>query len=224
MNLRILALLPLASVLAHANDTVILERDFENPTETTYHYPNIGTQRYGRHENIGAWALNGGVISLTYGGGLGADKSGGLLASVVETPDTFMAVNAFDLTLPFNNLDTFKAADAHALRVEFHANIPAGRELIVYFGPTMPEDMKSREWASRLVFGKVRGTGSYTRYVLEGQKAEARSIEQFSQFVRDAALNGMTAVKGALVFNLPATAWTKGESFQLDNVLFKMSR
>jgi hypothetical protein len=212
---RYLAVCTLTGCL-HA--ATVVDETFESPTEATYRYPTSAGEYPGYHSNFSGWA-GGGIISVTYGRGFGLNASGGLLCKVEQPATNFMPITLQKVILPFSDPSYVTRDQLKTYQLEFDAKIPEGKSLSVYLAPKGPKEMASVEWGSRLIFGKIVGTGTYQRYVLPGSAITEQSRTAFLQFCRDAFLNGTekTEVSVTWLFTKDQP-WTIGDTIQLDNL------
>ncbi|MBC8009321.1 MAG: hypothetical protein H7067_04400 [Burkholderiales bacterium] len=83
-----------------------------------------------------------------------------------------------------------------------------------------PKELAAIAWSSRLIFGKVRGTGEFKRYIIPAAEAADHSVTAFFEFIRDSFLNGTEKMEATLVWNFATTeeSWAPGEYFLIDNV------
>ncbi|MBC8009302.1 MAG: hypothetical protein H7067_04305 [Burkholderiales bacterium] len=219
MQLRSLPALLALVTGASLSAATLLDEPFDSPTEITYHYPSAPGEIPSFHDKFSGWARDG-IISVAYGTALGAKGSGGMLCTVETPSPTYMVAQYQKLSLPISDPAYTTSDQIKAYKLEFDARLPKDRVLTVFLNPTGAEGMGARQWGSRLVLGRVTGTGEITRYSLAGSAASPQSIAAFLQFIRDANLNGLPETVVDIVWLVPnkELAWAPGDSFQIDNV------
>lgn len=214
------SLLLLATALSSPAAVTLLEDDFNQPSELTFHFPPPKGEEAVYHGHLSGWANNPGRMAITYADGLGRDRSGGMLCVAEKLSPEYNVVQYGPIRPQFTNLSFLTTNEAGRFLVEFDASIPEGRELLVHFNIRAPKGMEPRVYSSRLIFGQAVGTGKYERYVFSAASASRSSLQAFTNFLRDMGLNGDDEVILHLMFFLRSnnTKWMEGDSFQLDNL------
>jgi hypothetical protein len=206
-------------LIASLSAAPIVDETFEYPTELTLRFPPQQGEETIYHGKFSGWSSVGkGVMAITYGAGLGKDKSGGMLCTAEKLSPDYNVVQYGPFVPDFGSIADVTIDKISRLVLAFDANIPAGKILQVVLNPTVPEDMRARVYPSRLVLGRVTGTGKFERYTLSAGASLPVSLQAFTQLLKDAGLNGMTEAELTAVFLLERGHWADGDSFQFDNL------
>lgn len=219
-KLALPSLLLLATAIASPAAITLLEDTLNQPSELTLYFPPREGEETVYHRHFSGWANKPGVMAVTYGDGFGKDKTGGMLCTAEKLSPEYNVVQFGPVKTRFPNLSFLTTEESGRFLVEFDAAIPEGKELQVHFNISPPKGMEPRVHASRLIFGRAVGTGKYERYVFSAASASRSSVLAFTNFLRDAGLNGTEEITLNLIFFLRSenTRWVDGDSFQLDNL------
>lgn len=211
-----------SSVFAQGGE-LLVDEGFNLPTGLTYHFPPPDGTPYKRFNPIiSAWGGKGGQISVTYGEKLGVGDSGGLELGVAKKPDKngFLVVNC-----ELSNMQVTSAENAEStimgLAVDFAANIPTGKRLSVFLVPNekaVPEELRSRIWANKLVLGKISGEGQYQVYTLKPADLNPDAVFPLVDFVKECVGKGAGGITFSVLWHMDGNDWTEGEGFALDDV------
>lgn len=209
----------LASSVPFAETLTLVDNTFESPTNLVLNYPPAKGEKFQPvAPGLSGWSV-GGTLQLAYVNSVGVDGSGGMHAKITKECK-FAQVNYSKLDLAAFR-DDFKLGDViRSVRLNFDANIPVGREFVVYMQVDIPKDLGLMEsqWATRLVLGKAAGEGRYAHYSFSGGGENEAASVAFINYVRSLYLNGLTKLTGNLTFHLDPAQWTEGSEFTFDNV------
>jgi hypothetical protein len=197
----------------------LVDENFDQPTELTLHFPPKQGEQTVYHGRFSGWSSVGkGVMTITYGAGLGKDKTGGMLCTAERISPEYNVIQYGPIFPDLGEIAYVTVDKVSRFVIEFDANIPAGKRLQPYFNIKAPEDMVARVYPSRLIFEPVTGTGKFERYTLRASTASPASLQAFAQLIIDLGLNGATETELTAIFQLQRGDWVDGDSFQFDNL------
>lgn len=209
---------PVASVMAAP--VVLVDETFENPTEVTYDFPAPQGSPTLFHGEFNAWTREG-LIKVTYGAGLGYERSGGMACTLTKPSALFMLMNYNRIALPINDPAYTTVEQIKTYVLSFDAKIPAGKKIDISLNPRYTDaELRPRADSSKLTLGRVTGTGEYVRYTLPASVVAEQGVRNFLQFIRDISLNGETKLMVDIQWTLlgRTEVWAAGEVIQVDNI------
>ncbi|MBC8008675.1 MAG: hypothetical protein H7067_01095 [Burkholderiales bacterium] len=198
---------------------VIVDEPFDSPSEITYSYPPPEGEVPTFHGQFSAWTREG-LVSVTYGSALGVNGSGGMLVTVSQPSAKFMMINENAVQLPITDPAYATVEQLRTYVLTFDARIPDGKVMEVSMNPrALDAAMRPRAETSKLVFGRITGTGEFVRHTLSLADVPEARIRIFLQYIRDASLNGMEKIEVDIqwLFMQPKL-WDLGASVQMDNI------
>ncbi len=184
--------------------------------------PDPGTRFIEMAPGLSAWAV-GGQIRLTQGPGYGMDRTGGVYAEMVSDAK-FYQISFQRLKFPMLRPGLLIREPVRSLVFTIDAKIPVGKEVLIYVAVEPPKElMPETPWSTRLVLGRIAGTGEYKSYTLRGADVAENTVNTFINLVRDLQLNGMAETVGSLVLHFHPEEWGAGDELLFDNVKFDIA-
>lgn len=219
--------LALAPALHASQRLLLIDANFNKPTESTSNFPPATDEKWVTiPPGLDGWAKGGGQISLTYGANYGRDNSGGVRAVVKKEFAETMTAVFHNINFPMLRAGYSIAKPIRSIKFSIDASIPVGQtvdvQIVIITPKTWEKDDPLVGWRNRLILGTLTGAGEYRHYTCDMENLPEETITKFITYIRDIDLNGIPDVIGDLELFMSPKTWREGDEFWFDNLVFSI--